>query len=79
VIYRNQLQSFPLARGSIQCISFSEVDCVPVEQGVIVAYGMWFLFYRSGGDYRLLFALGSCALLLALVVDLVLGAIGGRS
>jgi predicted MFS family arabinose efflux permease len=43
------------------------------------AYGMSFLFVRSGGDYLLLFALGSCALVLALVVDLVVGAIGGRS
>jgi predicted MFS family arabinose efflux permease len=36
------------------------------------AYGMSFLFVRSGGDYLLLFALGSCALVLALVVDLVI-------
>jgi predicted MFS family arabinose efflux permease len=43
------------------------------------AYGMSFLFVRSGGDYLLLFALGSCALVLALVVDLVVGAIGARS
>jgi len=43
------------------------------------AYGMSFLFVWSGGDYLLLFALGSCALVLALVVDLVVGAIGGRS
>jgi predicted MFS family arabinose efflux permease len=43
------------------------------------AYGMSFLFDRFGGDYRLLFALGSCALVLALVVDLVVAAIGGRS
>ena len=43
------------------------------------AYGMSFLFVRSGGDYLLLFALGSCALVLALVVDLVMGAIGARS
>ena len=34
---------------------------------------------RSGGDYLLIFALGSCALVLAPVVDLVVGAIGGRS
>jgi len=43
------------------------------------AYGMSFLFVRSGGDYLLLFALGSCALVLALLVDLVVGVIGGRS
>ena len=43
------------------------------------AYGMSFLFVRSGGDYLLLFALGSCALVLALVVDLVVGANGDRS
>ena len=45
----------------------------------LAAYGMSFLFVRSGGDYLLLFALGSCALVLALGVDLVVGAIGGRS
>ena len=43
------------------------------------AYGMSFLFVRSGGDCLLLFALGSCALVPAFVVDLVVGAIGGRS
>ena len=43
------------------------------------AYGMSFLFVRSGGDYLLFFALGSYALVLAVVVDLVVGAIGGRS
>jgi hypothetical protein len=33
------------------------------------AYGMSFLFVRSGRNYLLLFALGSCALVLALVVS----------
>ena len=35
------------------------------------AYGLSFLFVRSGGDYRLLFGLGATALSLALIVDLV--------
>jgi hypothetical protein len=43
------------------------------------AYGMSFLFVRFGGDYLFLFALDSCALVLALVVDFVVAAIGGRS
>jgi hypothetical protein len=43
------------------------------------AYGMSFLSSGRGRDYLLLFALGSCARVLALVVDLVVGAIGGRS
>ena len=50
----------------------------PIAQ-TFAAYGMSFLFVRSGRDYLLLFALGSCARVLALVVDLVAGAIGGRS
>jgi hypothetical protein len=43
------------------------------------AYGMSFLFVWSGGDYLLFFALGSCALVRALVADLDVGTIGGRS
>lgn len=35
------------------------------------AYGLSFLFVRSGGDYHLLFAIGATALGLALVVDLL--------
>ena len=35
------------------------------------AYGLSFLFVRSGGDYRLLFGLGAAALALALVADLL--------
>ena len=35
------------------------------------AYGLSFLFVRSGGDYRLLFGIGAAALVLALVADLV--------
>ena len=35
------------------------------------AYGLSFLFARSGGDYQLLFGLGGGALLLALAVDLL--------
>jgi predicted MFS family arabinose efflux permease len=37
----------------------------------VAAYGMSFLFARSGGDYRLLFILGGAALAVALTVDLV--------
>ncbi|MGK9165632.1 MFS transporter [Inquilinus limosus] len=36
------------------------------------AYGLSFLFDRSGGDYRLLFVLGGAAATLALAIDLVL-------
>ena len=43
------------------------------------AYGMSFLFDRFGGGYRLVSVLGSCALVLALIVDLVAGVIGDRS
>lgn len=35
------------------------------------AYGLSFLFVRTGGDYRLLFGLGASALMLALVIDLL--------
>lgn len=35
------------------------------------AYGMSFLFARSGGDYRPLFLLGSTAMALALAIDLI--------
>ncbi len=35
------------------------------------AYGLSFVFVRFGGDYRLLFGLGSAALMLALVIDLL--------
>ncbi len=35
------------------------------------AYGLSFLFVRSGGDYRMLFGLGAAALVLALAVDLL--------
>jgi hypothetical protein len=38
----------------------------------IAAYGMSYLFVHSG-DYRLLFALGSGAMVLALTVDLIAG------
>jgi predicted MFS family arabinose efflux permease len=33
------------------------------------AYGMSFLFVRSGGDYKILFAIGAVAMTLALVID----------
>jgi predicted MFS family arabinose efflux permease len=35
------------------------------------AYGLSFLFSHSGGDYRLLFAIGAAALGVAFVVDVV--------
>jgi predicted MFS family arabinose efflux permease len=41
------------------------------------AYGLSFLFVRSGGDYRLLFGIGAAALALALVVDLLAPAQAG--
>lgn len=39
----------------------------------VSAYGMSFLFDRSGGNYRLLFACGAAALMAALTVNLVAG------
>jgi predicted MFS family arabinose efflux permease len=39
----------------------------------VSAYGMSFLFDRSGGNYRLLFACGAAALVTALAVNLVAG------
>ena len=44
----------------------------------LAAYGMSFLFVRSGGDYLLLFGLGAGALVLALTVDLVVGVMAPR-
>jgi predicted MFS family arabinose efflux permease len=35
------------------------------------AYGHSFVFARSGGDYRLLFAIGTAAMVLALAIDLI--------
>ena len=43
--------------------------CFALLQAV-AAYGMSWIFARSGGDYRLLFAIGCLALLLALAIDL---------
>lgn len=42
------------------------------------AYGLSFLFVRSGGDDRLLFGLGATALVLALVVDLLVPSGAGQ-
>ena len=36
----------------------------------VAAYGMSYLFVSSGGGYRMLFALGATAMVLALAVDL---------
>jgi hypothetical protein len=40
----------------------------------VAAYGMSFVFTRSAGNYQLLFIVGGCSLMLALVIDLVVGA-----
>ena len=53
------------------------IEAVLAIAQAFAAYGMSFLFVRSGGDDLLLFALGWFALVLAVV--LVMGAIGGRS
>jgi MFS family permease len=37
------------------------------------AYGLTFVFTRTGGDYRLLFVIGATAFLLTLGIDLVIG------
>jgi hypothetical protein len=37
----------------------------------VAAYGMSYLFVSSGGGYRMLFALGATAMLLALAIDLI--------
>jgi len=42
------------------------------------AYGLSFLFVRSGGDYRLLFGFGAVALVLALVADLLVPSGAGQ-
>jgi predicted MFS family arabinose efflux permease len=39
----------------------------------IAAYGMSYLFDRTGGDYAILFIAGSVALVLASVIDLAVG------
>jgi predicted MFS family arabinose efflux permease len=39
----------------------------------VAAYGLSFLFVHSGGDYRLLFGVGSIAMAAALAVDLAVG------
>jgi len=36
----------------------------------VAAYGMSFIFVRSGGNYRLLFLIGTASLVLALIIDL---------
>jgi predicted MFS family arabinose efflux permease len=43
------------------------------------AYGMSWVFVRSGGDYLLLFGLGAAAPVLALAIDLVMGATAPRA
>jgi len=43
----------------------------------VAAYGMSYLFMSSGGGYRMLFALGATAIVLALAVDLIAAPSGG--
>ena len=43
----------------------------------VAAYGMSYLFVSSGGGYRMLFALGATAMVLALAVDLIAAPRGG--
>ena len=44
----------------------------------VAAYGLSFVFSHDGGDYRLLFAIGVVAMVLALVIDLA-AAFGNRN
>lgn len=44
----------------------------------VAAYGLSFLFEHSGGDYRLLFIVGACAITAALALDLVTAVIASR-
>ncbi len=43
----------------------------------VAAYGLTFLFARTGGDYRLLFVIGAGALIAALAIDLIAAVAGG--
>jgi len=43
----------------------------------VAAYGMSYLFVSSGDGYRMLFALGATAMVLALAVDLIAAPSGG--
>lgn len=43
------------------------------------AYGLSFIFAHSGGNYRLLFAIGTAAMILALAIDLVTAVASSRS
>ena len=45
----------------------------------VAAYGLSFVFARSGGNYRLLFGLGAAALALALAIDLLTAVFAGSS
>jgi Uncharacterised MFS-type transporter YbfB len=42
------------------------------------AYGLSYLFERTGGDYTVLFAIGAGAVLISLAIDLVMALIIGR-
>jgi predicted MFS family arabinose efflux permease len=42
------------------------------------AYGLTFVFTRSGGDFRLLFLIGAACLVLTLGIDLIMGGPAAR-
>ena len=42
------------------------------------AYGLSYLFERTGGDYAVLFAIGAGAVVISLAIDLVTALIIGR-
>lgn len=44
----------------------------------VAAYGLSFVFERSGGDYRMLFIVGACAIVAALTLDLVAAVAASR-
>lgn len=45
----------------------------------VAAYGLSFVFERSGGDYHMLFIVGACAIVAALALDLVAAVAASRS
>jgi predicted MFS family arabinose efflux permease len=45
----------------------------------VAAYGLSFLFSYSGGDYRLLFGIGTAAMLIAFVIDVLAALRSARS
>lgn len=45
----------------------------------VAAYGLSFVFEHSGGDYRMLFIIGTCSITAALALDLVTAVVASRS